>query len=362
MDKNDTPFIWWMGVVESRQDSLKLGRCRVRIFGRDSALETDRNSLLFADVSQSPNNRTNKTPYEGDWVWGFYRDGNTKQQPVIVGILPGINSEISVGEGFSDSRTIEEINESPSAGRYPLPDDVGKPSTSKYYRGEDYDKAGTVFHNIKTLRKTNIPTATGGSWEQPESSYNAKCPYNSVQESESGHLFEMDDTPNHERVHIAHRTGSFIEYRPDGSVSKRVNGKNYSVLMDDNNVYIQGTANVTIAGNITLIVNGNVDAKIIGDTNIDTMGDVSVTTQGTLDVNAVGNMTMSTQGEMKLQSPSRIILNTPLVNATKDIKANNDIFDVTGGKSMRGMRAIFNSHVHPENDHGGPTNVPIKKM
>ena len=26
-------FIWWVGVVEDRQDPLKLGRCRVRCIG-----------------------------------------------------------------------------------------------------------------------------------------------------------------------------------------------------------------------------------------------------------------------------------------------------------------------------------------
>jgi hypothetical protein len=26
-------FAWWMGVVENRNDPLKMGRCQVRIFG-----------------------------------------------------------------------------------------------------------------------------------------------------------------------------------------------------------------------------------------------------------------------------------------------------------------------------------------
>ena len=26
-------FVWWQGVVEDRDDPLKLGRCRVRIVG-----------------------------------------------------------------------------------------------------------------------------------------------------------------------------------------------------------------------------------------------------------------------------------------------------------------------------------------
>ena len=34
-------FIWWMGVVESRQDPLGLGRCQVRVFGFHSPSLSD---------------------------------------------------------------------------------------------------------------------------------------------------------------------------------------------------------------------------------------------------------------------------------------------------------------------------------
>ena len=34
-------FVWWVGVVEDRQDPLKLGRCRVRIFGWHSENVTE---------------------------------------------------------------------------------------------------------------------------------------------------------------------------------------------------------------------------------------------------------------------------------------------------------------------------------
>ena len=43
-------------------------------------------------------------------------------------------------------------------------------------------------------------------------------PFNQIQETPSGHSFEMDDTPGGERVLIKHRTGAGIELRADGSV------------------------------------------------------------------------------------------------------------------------------------------------
>lgn len=49
---------------------------------------------------------------------------------------------------------------------------------------------------------------------------------------------------------------------------------------------------------------------------------------------------------------------TPLLEVTGEIK---DLCD-TAGRTMSGMRDIYNGHTHPENDGGGPTDSPIQGM
>ena len=88
-------FIWWTGVVENRQDPLKLGRCKVRCVGWDSdnKMEAPTNSLPWA-MSILPVNNPN--PYaikEGDMVVGFFMDGENGQFPVMMGVLPGFQPE-----------------------------------------------------------------------------------------------------------------------------------------------------------------------------------------------------------------------------------------------------------------------------
>ena len=368
MSGNNKPFHQWVGVVESRQDPLKLGRCRVRVFGEDDGNESKSDNLPFASVSNAPNIRNNKTPYEGDWVWGFYLDGDQKQQPVVAGILHGINSSVNYGSGFADTRSDKDIMDSPSQGRYPLSDEIGKPSTSKYYRGEDVDSAGTLLNKIKTTRIKNIPLPDGSTWSQPEPSYNAKCPYNSVQESESGHLWEIDDTPGAERINIAHRTGTHTEYRPDGSKVQVINGTGYTVVAGDDNIFISVSCNLTVTGNVNILVNGNVNAKIMGNTDVYSKGATTVKTDSTMDLVSKGDMTLKTNsnmvldadGNVTIKTPDRVTNDTPLVNTTGDIVAKGDIKDVSGGKSMSGMRATFDSHKHPETQ--SITDVPLEKM
>jgi len=86
-------FIWFMGVVEALDDPLKVGRCKMRIFGHH---DKDTDSLSTNDLpwayplvpvtaaSASPNYR------EGDWVIGFFLDSRLAQQPIIFGVLPAI--------------------------------------------------------------------------------------------------------------------------------------------------------------------------------------------------------------------------------------------------------------------------------
>jgi len=85
-------FIWWVGEVENRVDPLALGRCQVRIFG----WHTDDKSLIptkdlpWAHPMNSINTAKQFQPLEiGDWVVGFFMDGEGGQFPIMMGMLPG---------------------------------------------------------------------------------------------------------------------------------------------------------------------------------------------------------------------------------------------------------------------------------
>lgn len=86
-------FVWWVGEVEGRADPLKLGRCQVRIFG----WHTDNKSLLpTQDLPWSTplypvnNSKSFQSPRIGDWVVGFFMDGESAQFPVMFGVMPAI--------------------------------------------------------------------------------------------------------------------------------------------------------------------------------------------------------------------------------------------------------------------------------
>ena len=96
-------FIWFTGVVESRDDPDKLGRVRVRAVGYHTEDKDDipTEDLPWAWVMNpttvpSMNGMGETPPFlvEGSWVLGFFRDPPLLQEPIILGSLPGFNLEL----------------------------------------------------------------------------------------------------------------------------------------------------------------------------------------------------------------------------------------------------------------------------
>jgi hypothetical protein len=131
-------FNWWVGVVESRNDPLKLGRCQVRIFG----YHTENKQLIptadlpWAACLVSPNSTQNfSPPKEGEYVVGFFADGASNQDPVIMGMYTGIKQSAGGDAGFQDPRTPAQIAAAPKPPAGIIVESVGQPTTSPSARG-----------------------------------------------------------------------------------------------------------------------------------------------------------------------------------------------------------------------------------
>ena len=86
-------FVWWVGAIENRVDPLAIGRCQVRIFGWHSSnkLKVPTGDLPWAHPMYPLNaSKMFSAPEVGDWIVGFFLDGENGQQPVMMGVLPGI--------------------------------------------------------------------------------------------------------------------------------------------------------------------------------------------------------------------------------------------------------------------------------
>lgn len=308
-------FVWWFGIVENRKDPLTLGRCQVRIFGWHTE---DKNLIPTSDlpwahpiVPLGYNTSSMVAPKEGEMVFGFFLDGEEGQFPTMMGVVPGIpEGTPRIDKGFSDPRDYASLIQSPkNVGTRVYPTDGGgayfedddpkrfpyvsnEPTISRLARNENVEN--TIVGVKKKTVVTNVLNANQDYWSEPQTEYAAIYPYNHVYESESGHIMEFDDTPGSERIHFAHRSGTFDEIHPNGTKVTKVVNKNYEIIMSDNHVYVMGDCSIT--------VNGDASIFIRGDANMKVGGDMKTSVRGTYEVVSTGNM--------KFVAP-RIDLNPP---------------------------------------------------
>ena len=318
-------FVWFVGVVEDRNDPDQLGRVRVRCLGfhTEDLVKLPTADLPWAHVMHPTTDPAMHglgiTPsflVEGGWVVGFFRDAAEKQQPIIIGTLPGVpKSSADPTKGFNDPRnkSSTQLNdggkkqyaENPDYGPYPLDGTtfsrtsghkIGESDTSRLARGETSETHGAL-EKRRNFKQTDIPIAikpvlnkihdtseaaeTRGTWDEPnpkgiksdEDPYvSATYPYNHVYESEAGHIFEIDDTPGGERLNREHSSGTFEEIHPLGDKVVKVIGDNYEIIAGISNVVIgtieeeEGDAlNLTINGNVRELIRGDYIQEIEGD-------------------------------------------------------------------------------------------------
>ena len=298
-------FIWFVGVIEDRNDPEMMGRARVRCFGwhtEDKAL-IPTEDLPWAHVLQSSNAPSTYAPKEGDYVCGFFMDGDSAQNPVIMGVLPGKpQAKPDYSKGFSDART--DFGNAPTSEPYPLGGYINEPTNSRLARGRKDD---TVIETRERNLKSGIQ-CLGTSWSEPRPTFNPTYPYNFVHETESGHALELDDTKDNERVHLAHKKGTYIEFDKDGNRAEKVVKDNYTVIMGSDYIYVEGTVNVTVGGDCNMKVNGKFNLEA-AEINMKAAGAINAQSGSATNIKAGSSFTASAGSSGKVEAGSSLDLN-----------------------------------------------------
>ena len=153
-----------------------------------------------------------------------------------------------------------------------------EPTTNRLARGiygntddSNPDVVGIVFekHENRKIGQMNIPMASGGTWQEPKSPWKAIYPYNHVHQTESGHIIEMDDTPEWERLHWYHRTGTFTEIHPTGVKVDKIVNNYYEIILGSRHSHVEANQYTTIDGSMENRILGSKVERIDGSYDID---------------------------------------------------------------------------------------------
>lgn len=361
MGKNG--FVWWQGVVEDIYDPLKLGRVRVRVLGwhTDDKTQIPTEDLPWAHVVM-PINSANVSGkgwsptgiLQGTWVIGFFRDAMNSQEPVVFGTIGGINTvNIPVPDEMSnlpslpfvdpndikqiyinqiESKKAEIITSLDSAkndvglksyqlpknptintdrgfadpqGMYPLISRMGEADTNRLARNEQ------IENTIVKKKKDSIESCASalyGFWTEPETPYAAQYPFNSVYESQAGHIVEYDDTPGAERMHWYHCSGTFTEIHPRGSEVHKVVGNAWDITLNDKMILVKGNCAFNADKTMKIMMGKDLEIEVQGETKLYARGNMTVDVGGNFLQKVKGTYTLSSEGNMVIMAP-RIDLN-----------------------------------------------------
>ena len=262
-------FSWFTGVVEDVNDPLQMGRIRVRCIGYHTddrglikttdlpwaSVMTPVNSASMSGIGMSA---TGVLP--GSWVIGFFRDGPSAQDPIVLGTIPSMTEQQpDKTKGFSDPD-----------GKYPLPAKLGTPDTpleasatyklsDAYVNREKYLEKGIHVAEEPQMHGapfSELPEYVWFNWNIADV-VKPKYPKNHVFRSESGHVREIDDTPGYERTLDFHKAGTYVEVDSTGNKTTTVVGDNQTVVVKDDSVHIIGNVRLTVDGDLRHYVGGN---------------------------------------------------------------------------------------------------------
>ena len=344
-------FTWFIGVCEDRDDPVALGRVRVRVFGyhTDDLIKLPTQDLPWAQVVLPPTAKPGELPNitPGQWVFGFFRDPDYLQEPVVLGILTGSPASApDPSRGFSDPNSTSapdtqdaKYRATPDFGPYPLA--TGEPDTNRLIVNNTNRPHPLLATRVQEqIPYLSIPTSAGPPWALPEYPYATRYPYNHVFQSESGHIREYDDTPKNERIHERHRTGTFYEIDGGGNKTTKVVGDNFEVIVGSENVYVKGEVNLTVESNCNTYikgdwnvrVDGNVEHIIKGTKKEIVFGAVTEQYDSTQSVSVKGAVTNIYGSTFNEHIKSAVTLDY-LTNTTQRIGGTYD-FDVSGAVTM----------------------------
>lgn len=347
----------YRGVVEDNNDPLKAGRCRVRIFGIHTKMKekdelegipTDELHWAQPALSLFEGSVTGfgfwTVPLQGSHVFVFFEAGNI-MQPRYFASVPGIPSESPDGDkGFNDP---DEEYPNTTSVEPKRPNILNEPDVHRLAR--EVTTNTPISYRKKNIVE-DIYKADGGTWDEPEPSYETEYPHNAVLATHNGLVIEIDSTPDGERYHIYHPSHSYVEIAPNGRVIIRNSNNKYELVCGDKFSLYASNLHETVNEDKTLKVFGS-ETREINDNLTMTIGanrDESVGSNYLLNIG--GTCDINVAGKCRITSSNNVTINAPVVHIN-----NGD----TGSLSTRTPGgSTVECEVYTEVDYGNMDDEP----
>ncbi len=122
---------------------------------------------------------------------------------------------------------------------------------------------------------------TPKKWDQFEDARknpkSGKYPNVWTRKTRSGHVLTMDDSEGGEHMTMQHRSGSMLQFLPDGGVMIVSHNGQQQVVLGENRMWVSGAHDITVEGDASIKVKGSYNATVDGDFNVAAKGAFNIT-------------------------------------------------------------------------------------
>jgi predicted chitinase len=217
-------------------------------------------------------------------------------------------------------------------GKYPLRNLMDEPDTNRLSRGVIKE---TAIEFKDSTRTKQIPIANDGeTWEQPIAPFGGKYPYSKVYETESGHLFVLDDTPTHENISLYHRKGSFLDIDANGTQVNKIVGDGYTIIDKNGSIFIGGRCILTVGNGVSILVQGNADIEVEGSSVVNLKGQADIGVALDCNLAVGGDLKTKVVGDYTVEAKSINMVAAEAHNTVAGTSVN-----VKAGESMNMLAA-----------------------
>lgn len=240
------------------------------------------------------------------------------------------------------------------------------------------DVQGSVHAIRDSTRRVGISIAGSiDTWDEPLSPANPRYGYNQVYKPDPGSpnfIQEFDNTPDSERYHLHHPSGSYVEIDPNGSETRKIVGDNFIIVENNGRVFIAGDASITIGGTCSvniigdayLEVGGKLDAVVKSDINLTSSGSFNLNVRDVFKIRAEDFILETTKfnhtnaGEAKFKTKSHTVTAEDVnhnISGNVYVTAVNHNLTTTGSNFVTTVDSNINASGSIKHKAGGPASL-----
>ncbi|MEX0596815.1 MAG: hypothetical protein WD512_09960 [Candidatus Paceibacterota bacterium] len=178
-------------------------------------------------------------------------------------------------------------------------------------------------------------------WNEAEDSRKKggmKYPHYNAMITSTGHKIITDDTKGQESITIEHRSGSLIQFQPDGSVVFHNKKNKQEIIFGDNQIIVTGEYDMTVNGGATMKIEGDMDMTVNGNMKQTIKGNLETIVDGSMSTAIADNQDTVVGGDssIKVAGNSEVVANKLFVGSETDLALD------AGGSTLIGADSNIN--------------------